>query len=80
LAGARARQNSQRSTGEALLGSDAVAVGGEIEQRIQTGHVIFLNGTSSSGKITIAKGLQEALDELYIRASLDVFLHQLPDS
>ena len=41
--------------------------------------IIFLNGTSSSGKTTIAKSLQEELDELYARASLDVFLHQLPD-
>jgi len=46
---------------------------------VQSGHLIFLNGTSSSGKTTIAKSLQETLDALYIRASLDVFIHQLPD-
>ena len=41
------------------------------------GNVIFLNGTSSSGKGTIAKELQMAFEEAYLHASLDAFLHQL---
>lgn len=36
-------------------------------------------GRRVRGRQQIAKGLEEALGELYIRASLDVFLHQLPD-
>lgn len=44
------------------------------------GKVIFLNGTSSSGKSTIAKGLQQYLGEPYLHVSVDGFLHQLPDA
>lgn len=35
------------------------------------GHIIFLNGTSSSGKTTIAKALQEKLAEPYMYVSVD---------
>ena len=45
-----------------------------------SGTVIFLNGTSSSGKSTIAKGLQKSLGEPYLYVSVDGFLHQLPDA
>jgi len=36
--------------------------------------IIFLNGTSSSGKTSIAKALQQALDEPYLHFSVDTFL------
>ncbi len=44
------------------------------------GKVIFLNGTSSSGKSTIAKALQQFLGEPFLHVSVDDFLHQLPES
>lgn len=37
----------------------------------QPGQVIFLNGTSSSGKTTLAKELQAVLDPLYFHLQLD---------
>ena len=43
-----------------------------------TGKVIFLNGTSSSGKSTIAKELQRVLPDPYLHVSIDAFFHQLP--
>jgi chloramphenicol 3-O phosphotransferase len=44
------------------------------------GKVIVLNGPSSSGKTSIAKALQRALDDVYLHVSIDAFLHQLPDA
>jgi chloramphenicol 3-O phosphotransferase len=38
------------------------------------GHIIFLNGTSSSGKTTCAKALQLHLTEPYMYLSLDNFI------
>ncbi len=35
------------------------------------GDIIFLTGTSSSGKTSIAKGLQRALDRPFLQLSLD---------
>jgi len=46
----------------------------------RTGKVIFLNGTSSSGKTTIAKELQKVFQEPYLHVSLDAFLLQLPET
>jgi chloramphenicol 3-O phosphotransferase len=43
------------------------------------GNIIFLNGTSSSGKAAIARQLQEILDEPYLYFSVDAFLHMLPE-
>jgi len=43
-----------------------------------TGKIIFLNGTSSSGKSTLVKGLQEALDEPFLELGLDKFIWMLP--
>lgn len=43
----------------------------------QPGLVIFLNGTSSSGKTTIAKALQSKLEEPFMIVSLDTYLNQL---
>lgn len=43
------------------------------------GNIIFLNGTSASGKSEIARSLQEHLDQPYIYFSVDHWLHMLPD-
>jgi chloramphenicol 3-O phosphotransferase len=43
------------------------------------GHVIFLNGTSSSGKTTIARALQEKLSLPYMLVSIDDFMGMYPD-
>jgi len=40
--------------------------------------IIFLNGTSSSGKSTLIKGLQAALDEPFLELGLDKFIWMLP--
>jgi chloramphenicol 3-O phosphotransferase len=40
--------------------------------------VIYLNGTSSSGKSSIARALQERTDELYLHVQLDVFMQMVP--
>jgi chloramphenicol 3-O phosphotransferase len=46
---------------------------------MKKGHVVFLNGTSSSGKTTIAKALQEKLTEPYMYVSVDDFFHMYPE-
>ena len=43
------------------------------------GKIIVLNGVSSSGKTTLAKALQEALDEPYTRLSIDDFINMMPE-
>ena len=43
------------------------------------GTIIFLNGTSSSGKTTTAKLLQEVMDEHYHRTGLDHFFDMTAD-
>ncbi len=40
--------------------------------------IVILNGTSSSGKTTLARALQAILDEPYLEAGLDRFLWALP--
>ena len=40
--------------------------------------VIYLNGTSSAGKSSIARALQSRLDELYLHVQLDVFMQMVP--
>lgn len=40
--------------------------------------IIFLNGTSSSGKSTLIKGLQAAIDEPFLEMGLDKFIWMLP--
>ena len=42
------------------------------------GRIIFLNGTSSSGKTTLAYALQELLPELWLHVALDQFRDGLP--
>jgi chloramphenicol 3-O phosphotransferase len=46
---------------------------------MKNGHVIFLNGTSSSGKTTLAKALQDKLPEPYMYVSIDNFFHLYPE-
>src|SRR6266487_5848584 len=43
------------------------------------GNIIFLNGTSSSGKTSIAKALQEIMEGYYIHTGIDHFLDAAPD-
>jgi chloramphenicol 3-O phosphotransferase len=43
------------------------------------GKVVILNGTSSSGKTSVAQALQEMTEELYLYVSLDNFYAMLPD-
>jgi chloramphenicol 3-O phosphotransferase len=40
--------------------------------------VILINGTSSSGKTTLVKGLQSTLPELWLEMGIDRFAHALP--
>jgi chloramphenicol 3-O phosphotransferase len=42
------------------------------------GQIILLNGTSSSGKTSIVKALQEILDEPFLDAGVDKFIWMLP--
>ncbi len=46
---------------------------------MKNGQVILLNGTSSSGKTTLAKALQDRLTEPYMCVSVDGFFHLYPD-
>ena len=46
---------------------------------MKKGKIICLNGVSSSGKSTLAKTLQEKLDEPYYWMSEDTFIFMLPD-
>ena len=45
---------------------------------MKKGNVIVLNGTSSSGKTTIARQLQSTLPEVYLLCSLDAFWDMTP--
>ena len=42
--------------------------------------IICLNGTSSSGKSTIARALQAHLEATFLHVELDTFIDMLPDS
>lgn len=44
------------------------------------GLVIFLNGTSSSGKTTLSHALQQALADVYLHVSVDTYLSQIAQS
>lgn len=43
------------------------------------GRIIFLNGTSSSGKTTIARALQEILPEPHMHVAIDGFFSMYPE-
>ena len=57
------------------------AISSSLEETLQMtkGKIIFLNGTSSSGKTSIAKALQQILDEPYLHFSVDSFVMMLPE-
>ena len=40
--------------------------------------ILILNGTSSSGKTTLSRAIQETMDDPYLDAGLDKFLWMLP--
>lgn len=44
-----------------------------------SGRIILLNGTSSSGKTTIARALQERLPDPYMHLSIDGFITMYPE-
>ena len=46
---------------------------------MEQGNIIFLNGTSSSGKTVIAKALQGTMDGYYIHTGIDHFLERVPE-
>tara|TARA_R110002072_G_scaffold7773_5_gene41552 strand:- start:31177 stop:31797 length:621 start_codon:yes stop_codon:yes gene_type:complete len=46
---------------------------------MKSGKVIFLNGTSSAGKTSLAHALQAALVDPYVHVALDQFRDGLPD-
>jgi chloramphenicol 3-O-phosphotransferase len=43
-----------------------------------SGRIILINGTSSSGKTTLARGLQRALPELWLEMGIDRFAYAVP--
>ena len=43
------------------------------------GRIIFLNGTSSSGKSTLARALQARLPEPHMHVAIDAFFHMYPE-
>jgi chloramphenicol 3-O phosphotransferase len=44
----------------------------------RSGRIILINGTSSSGKTTLVKGLQSTLPDLWLEMGIDRFAHALP--
>ena len=44
----------------------------------RSGRIILINGTSSSGKTTIVKGLQSTLPDLWLEMGIDRFAYALP--
>ncbi|GAB4211297.1 MAG: chloramphenicol phosphotransferase [Roseiflexaceae bacterium] len=49
-----------------------------MQQHIPPGQIIVLNGTSSAGKSTLAKALQELLPEPYLHIGIDTVIFALP--
>lgn len=47
---------------------------------MRTPDILFLNGTSSSGKTTLAKSLQRQLADVYLHVPLDSFGIMFPES
>jgi chloramphenicol 3-O phosphotransferase len=44
-----------------------------------SGKIIFINGTSSSGKTSIVHALQDQLGEPYLEAGIDKFIFMMPE-
>jgi chloramphenicol 3-O phosphotransferase len=49
-----------------------------LQPAVQPGVILLLNGTSSSGKTSLVRALQEALDVPLLDAGIDKFLWMLP--
>ena len=47
---------------------------------MEHGKIILISGTSSSGKSTLAKGLQKSLPEPFLHLQLDSYIEMLPRS
>jgi chloramphenicol 3-O-phosphotransferase len=45
---------------------------------VNKGKIIIINGTSSSGKTSIVRALQDILEEPYVEAGIDKFIWMLP--
>jgi chloramphenicol 3-O-phosphotransferase len=45
----------------------------------QHGQIIFLNGTSSAGKTTLAHAIQEESQQPYLLAGIDSFFAMVPE-
>src|SRR5215210_7269944 len=60
-----------------FIGSKYESEGKEVGS-MEQGTVIFLNGTSSAGKSSIAKILQETMDGYFIHTGIDHFIERLP--
>jgi chloramphenicol 3-O phosphotransferase len=45
---------------------------------VDSGRIILVNGTSSSGKTTLVRGLQRALPELWLEMGIDRFAYAIP--
>ena len=46
---------------------------------MQHGTILFINGTSSSGKTSLVHALQDCLDEPFLEAGIDKFIWMLPE-
>jgi len=45
---------------------------------MKSGNIIILNGTSSAGKTTLAKAIQNTLDDYYVHTGIDHFSDKMP--
>jgi chloramphenicol 3-O phosphotransferase len=48
-------------------------------QAMTVGKIVFINGTSSSGKTSLVHALQARLEEPYLEAGIDKFIWMLPE-
>lgn len=70
----RGNESGNEGAGLALPPNRQPKSGGK-DGVVKPGNIILLNGTSSSGKTTLAKALQRSLDEPYLHLGNDQFLH-----
>ncbi len=54
-------------------------IGNTGNQRLQPGTIIVLNGTTSSGKTTLLRQLQNTLDLPFIESGIDKYIFMLPE-
>ncbi|MFT7132857.1 MAG: chloramphenicol 3-O phosphotransferase [Cyclobacteriaceae bacterium] len=74
--------NAENKDGSSLHSVTALVpskMAGGDSTHMQGGKIIFLNGTSSAGKTTLAHALQSALPEFYQHMALDQFRDGMPD-